>query len=524
MEEKYSPEMAHFLAEYLKNIPQEKNLKSGNDKMMHAALLYEKFRTSIEYKEEHLVLKNAISRILRRRCSLTLNYNPEHIFNDLMSELSWADYINPEIISEIDNKKLKKLISTYLPFLKNAKSRVLKKYDIYKIILDWLAVDIDQVLANRQQSDNLVDFAYSVLKNNIKKNDGSVLLKDEEITIKLVILNLIYRPDYAYAQRWLVKNMYQETRQFNENEAVHLAKNFDKYYFSCENIIHHPLRKKITIYLKKSIAPFILIRNLAKYEKDLVQFESNPRKFANSLVLVYQELIKKMRQKVWRATFRSLIFIFLTKLSLAFLIELPADKYLKGGLNLLPFVINIALPPFLMLFSGISIRMPSVKNRQAVTAAIYQLVFKGKIESKQLILDFNEHTVLEKIFNIFYVLINIAIVMTVIYLLRSIGFSLINLILFFIFVSAVSFFSFRIRNIVLELNMRTDRESFIFSVIDLIFMPFVQIGKVFSAVLTKSNPFIITLDYLIEAPLKTIIHIFNSWFKYIRKKKEDIDL
>jgi hypothetical protein len=77
---------------------------------------------------------------------------------------------------------------------------------------------------------------------------------------------------------------------------------------------------------------------------------------------------------------------------------------------------------------------------------------------------------------------------------------------------------------VLELNMRTDRESFIFSVIDLIFMPFVQIGKVFSAVLTKSNPFIITLDYLIEAPLKTIIHIFNSWFKYIRKKKEDIDL
>lgn len=526
MEEKYSPAMAHFLAEYLKNIPQEqeKNLKSGNDKVMHAALFYEKFRTSIEYQEEHLVLKNAISRILRRRYALSINQKPEHIYNDLLSELSWADYINPEIISESDSKKIKDLIGVYLPVLKSVHSNILKKYETQKVLLDWLAIDIDEVLTNRRSSNQLIEFTYESIKHNIKKVDNSELTKEEIITVKLVILTLLYKPDYAYAQRWLLKRLYPETEKFDQQTALETSKHFDKYYFACENIIRHPLRKKITSYLKRNIAPFILIRNIAYYEKDLSQFLENPKKLANSLMLIYGELVKKMRQKVWRATFRSLIFIFLTKISLAFLIELPVDKYFKNGLNLLPFLINIILPPLLMLFSGISVRMPSLKNRQLVSSQIYNLITNSKIEAKPLIIDFSEHSSLEKIFNFFYFLINLAIVVAVVFFLRQIGFSIINLTLFFIFVSAVSFFSFRIRNIVLELNMRSDRENIIVSLVDLIFLPFVQIGKLLSAVLTKSNPFIITLDYLIEAPLKTIIHVFNSWFKYIRKKKEDIDL
>jgi hypothetical protein len=61
-------------------------------------------------------------------------------------------------------------------------------------------------------------------------------------------------------------------------------------------------------------------------------------------------------------------------------------------------------------------------------------------------------------------------------------------------------------------------------VVEFVFLPFILIGKYLSAAITKSNPFTITLDYLIEAPLKSIIKISNSWLRFIRQKKDDIDI
>ena len=72
--------------------------------------------------------------------------------------------------------------------------------------------------------------------------------------------------------------------------------------------------------------------------------------------------------------------------------------------------------------------------------------------------------------------------------------------------------------------MQVFRENMIVSVIEFVFLPFILIGKFLSAVITKSNPFTITLDFLIEAPLKTIIKISNSWFRFIKQKKDDIDM
>jgi hypothetical protein len=71
--------------------------------------------------------------------------------------------------------------------------------------------------------------------------------------------------------------------------------------------------------------------------------------------------------------------------------------------------------------------------------------------------------------------------------------------------------------------MQVTRENILVSIVEFVFLPFILIGKILSNVITKSNPFTITLDFLIEAPLKSIIKITNSWLRFIRQKKEDLD-
>jgi hypothetical protein len=522
-EKKFPREMKDFLEEFISLISKDRNLSQGNDKMMHTALFYEKFRRAVEYQEDHLIFKNAVSRIVKRRYSLSFSLTPESLFEDLMNELAWADYINLETLSDHDIANIKKILSRYLILLKELKPKSIPRYEAEKMVIGWLACEIDEVLFCRKQQEALIDFAFFCLKDNLKYVNHQEIGKEGEIQLKLSILTSVYKPDYAYAQYWLVRKLFPDFSGFDSSQAVDIGSHFDNIIKQTEKIFKSPHSKEFLSYTKKYIAPFILMKELPKYYSNLEEFRSDPEKFKNSLMDVYDKLLTKTKEKVWRGTFRALIFIFLTKISLAFLIEMPFDQFAHGKIVYIPLIINIFLPPLLMLFAGLSVKTPPVKNRQIVYQSIDNLIIYQKIDSKPSYIGLKHRTPTDIIFNTLYLIFNLAILIGVIYYLSKIGFNVVSIALFFTFVSAVSFFAFRIRNIALELMMHILRENFFISIIEFVFLPFILIGKLLSAAITKSNPFTITLDFLIEAPLKSIIKITNSWLRFIKQKKEDLD-
>lgn len=521
---KYKSETGKFIEEFVKLVVSEKNVKKGNDKVMHSALLYEKFRTAIEYQEDHLIFKNAVSRIIYRQYTLSLSRTVESLFDDLMSELSWADYINLEALTETDVLKIKSVIGRYLVLLDLVQTKSSAKYDAQKTVIGWLACEIDEILFPRARQELLIDFTYFCLKDNLSINPEKILTKEQEIQLKLSILTLIFKPDYAYAEFWLAKILFPDLENFSAEYAKEIGRHFDNIISQTERVFYNKFSKNYLSYAKRYIAPFILIKELPNYQRDLTSIEENPAKLKNLLMLVYDNLLSKTRDKVWRGTIRALIFIFLTKISLAFIIEMPFDQYFNGSIAYFPLMVNIITPPCLMFFAGILVKNPPAKNRDVVANAITNLLEYEKIDSKPFRIGLKRYSSLEKIFNFLYLVFNLGIVTGVIALLIKIGFNFIGILLFFIFISAVSFFAFRIRNIALELMMQPLKENLVVSSIEFVFLPFILIGKFLSAKLTKSNPFTITLDFLIEAPLKSLMKISNSWVRFIKQKKDDIDI
>ncbi|KXK10909.1 MAG: hypothetical protein UZ22_OP11002000536 [Microgenomates bacterium OLB23] len=85
-------------------------------------VFYEKIRNSIEFNEEHLIRRMAISRILRRRLPLNLSGHSEA--ENLIRELMWGNYLRKRSIGKQQVAEIQKVIDDYVylyeRILKNA--------------------------------------------------------------------------------------------------------------------------------------------------------------------------------------------------------------------------------------------------------------------------------------------------------------------------------------------------------------------------------------------------------------------
>lgn len=502
----------------------ENHNKSDNDKTNTTALLYEKIRVAVEYQEEHLIFKNAVSRIVRRKYAYSPSITSEELTNDLVSELSWANYINPETIEKETISAIKRKIDLFLVFLKNGRSGRFKKHELVKMIIDLLACEINEMFRPSKENDLILDFVYASILPNLEMGDAKIDATDNEIQLKLAIFNLMLKPDFSLVQHWVFKKVYADIFVSTPEEIKKIARSFDPYYNKVDRILNHPLRKNYISYVKRYIAPFVLLRSVLMSQRiDLEHLLEKPALLQDMIMNEYDRLVEIARQKVWRGTFRSLIFILLTKITLAFVVEVPFDHFFAGAVDYTSLIINVSLPPVLMLISGTFVKSPPMNNIKMVGNSVKNIIENRQIDDKQVTLLRNKKPASYMFFNIFYTLFSVAILTGVIWLLLILNFNIVSIGLFFFFVSVVSFFSFRIRNIALELAMKRSKDDALTSVLELFFLPFIRIGRAISDRFNAFNPAILALDLLIEAPLKTIIKIVNSWLRFINAKKEELE-
>src|SRR3989344_5563984 len=93
-------------------IPDDFSKLSVSQTVSFVALVYEKVRNAVEFREEHLVLRAAIERILKRR--LSLNPDGKGEAENLVRELLWARYFNNESLGNEDIAKTQSIIDSFV--------------------------------------------------------------------------------------------------------------------------------------------------------------------------------------------------------------------------------------------------------------------------------------------------------------------------------------------------------------------------------------------------------------------------
>jgi len=507
-------------------VPREATKVKVDKIVSKLALLYEKLRNVIDYNEERLIRRNAIKRILKRKVLYKILSKNSAL--PLTEELIRAAYLENDKITESKVKLVADSIDKYLTLRDCLAPRFQTKKlknELTEFILGILACEIEEILVPELREKALVDCMYSVVRKNVPLQGTGLSEKELDIIYYVNVYRALLKYDPILVNYLLFKLSIPNWSKASKTDIDWTCQNFLKIRKTIDKLLTNPNSERLHRLFKQYTIIFLILRDIIDDDPSTAgQIFSDPQKLNDSVREAVNHRYKMAQGKLRRSLVRSIIYIFITKMLLALILEFPVDIFIEKKINYTSLITNITFPPLLMLLVGASIRVPSTKNTDRIVRLINEIVYEESNEGLyQKVSKAKAGGFLSRqLFRIVYLIMYVVTFGLIIYLLRLVNFNAVNIVIFLLFLSVVSFFGFRIRQSARELKVLPKRESFLTLMVDFFSIPILKAGRWLSLNLSRINIFIFIMDIIIEAPFKTLIEIFEDWLSFIREKKEEI--
>lgn len=506
--------------------PDEMTKLSVSQTVSFLAIVYEKIRNAVEYREEHLIRRAAIERILRRR--FALHPDGAGVGEDLLRELMWARYFPNGSLDENDIATIQKIIDKYLAIRNTVTSghnSSTKEY-LNEFIIAFLTCEIEETLSPEatHRYASLTYFIFQTLREKIKIDNLSAEQKDAYF---LVALEKSYRKsDKSYERYHLFTTFYKPLTQHTEAELKPIISKFPEICKKIDQMISNPYATKLFKFINKQLPPFLVLFDiLQRKDADAEKILADKEKLWIEVEQTCRDKYEQTKKRLHTLAFKSLIYIFITKMALALILEYPVSLLLFNEVNWTAIAVNTLFPPALMLLIVFMFKIPGKDNTQRIYQRIVEIVDEDKsfetrvalitkkIKEKRPILIFG--------FTIMYSLTFFVTLFLIYQILTFLQFNIVSQVVFVFFVSIISFFSYRMKSVLNEYRL-VEKESIFTPVVDFFFMPMLSIGKFLSTEVARFNFFILLFDFIIEAPFKLIIEVVEEWISFVKARKDEI--
>ncbi|MDO8592951.1 MAG: hypothetical protein Q7R92_04275 [bacterium] len=493
---------------------------------------YEKIRNSVDYKEEYLLRKGAILRILKRQIIIEgplKILKAEDIGKTLLVELIRAGYLPNNKLPETKIVEVAAIIEKYLKLRQLVLPKLAaekQRHEINKWVLAMAASEIEEKLNLNQIRQAAVGNMYDFLSKHIVLPPDSIYQKDREIQIYISIHRIFMRFDSDMLGFLLIKYYNADWARAGDGEIKYLASHLEALKEAIEVQLNHPLAAQMNKVINRYCVYFTILNDVIEDDPVGVyeDFSQDPKAFPRLIKKFTEKRYAQSKGKLRRAAFRSIIYIFLTKMVLAVILEVPVTLWLGEILNYNSLAINITFPPLLLFFIVLFTRTPSEANTSRIIHGVEEIVFKEKEKKEPIILrqPSQRGRGIGAAFAIFYSVTFVITFGLVIYILDKINFTFVSVIIFLFFLTLVSFFSLRIRKVAREMYIVERRQNILSFIMDFFYVPIIEVGRWLNEKFTRLNFLVFILDFIIEAPFKVFVDIAEEWTKYVKERKEEI--
>lgn len=496
------------------------------------AFYYEKIRNTVDYKEEHLLRKNAIKRILRRQIIIegvikeSKSYN---ITKHLLTELIRAAYLPNNQILESKIDEISQILTKYLK-LKKFLADYIKDNKTWNDYVKWIialtASNIEEKLCQNKIDNTVINHMYEILLSTINFTDNSQYQRDREIQIYLGVYRSFLKYDHDMLS-YIVFKYYQSNWQNpTDDEIETIAENIVALREKINKQVDHALARQIDRIISRYTVFFTILVDVIDDNPKSVydKFKTDPIAFSRQIKRKCEKRYGQVKSKLWWAAIRSILYIFLTKSIFAFFLEYPAIKWFGGEFNSFAMGVNVVFPPLLLFLIVLFSKKPSANNTKKIVAGVEEIVFeeKKRKEPFRLGTPIKRSVFMNSMFGIIYAVTFFISFGFVVWGLNKIGFHWVSIVIFLFFLALVSFFSIRIRKSIKELIVIPPKENIISLFSDFFYTPIIIAGKWISEKFSRINVFVFILDFIIEAPFKIFVDIAEEWTKYVKERKEEI--
>ncbi len=490
------------------------------------AILYEKVRNAVEYRAEHLIRRAAIERILKRR--LLLNPQGTGEAENVVRELLWARYFSENYLSVLDIDSVQSLIDKYVAIRNKLTIGQINEKKVYysQFLLDILTSEIEETLDSFESKKNslFTFYIYQILRQKIKIEN----VKDEQkdAFVYIAIEKAFAKSDNAYLRYHLFTLLNNSLTSLSIQQIDDFVAKIPSIFGKIDSIINNQHTDKLTKYVRSQIPPFsILFSVIEKNFNNLDTVLVSKNTLWSHVDQVCREKYQSTGARLRNLAIRSIIYIFLTKMVFALILEYPLSLYFYNEVNFTSIGINSIFPPVLMFFIVSFVKVPGPENTKRIYDRIIDILDVDTTYESSLAYVLKKPRVRKPIlifgFTIFYSITFVVTFILIYEILTLLNFNAISQIIFIFFVSVVSFFGYRVRQIAKEYQLK-EKEGFFTPFVDFFFMPILALGKFFSQEIARLNFFIVILDFLIEAPFKLIFEIVEEWIAFVRARKDEI--
>jgi hypothetical protein len=520
----YSPDMVQRIKGRLL---EHKDLRAGEGEpiAVHAAVsrastLYEKLRNAIDYRDEHLLRKGAIARILRRR--LTLDRKVEDTSIVLLRELVAAGYLPNASLPESLAQKVATIVGRY--------EAVRKCHTGSDSHYAWLygvtVAELDELFDTTAERRSLSFFLYERLAESVVPSKGEMDANERRLQVYVACVRAFQKADVdtlaltllrGYLPEWTTPEAWVDTPQ---DIAYRLV--------GVQSLIQRQLRHPWSAKFLQAVRPHAvalraLVEALTKDEGYDLERLDKTDKFEKEVAEVAEKQMSRARARLQKGMFRAIIYLFLTKVIFALALEIPFEALLYGHVDRNTLAVNVALPPVLMLLFGSLIRLPGRQNTDRIVGLVRELLNAEPVPPLRISIAKTRSFGGFLLVGIAYLLMFAISFGAISYLLHRFNFTLVSALIFLFFLCLVSFFAFRLRTNAREIVVLRRPERFTTAIIDFFSYPILRAGHYLSTAVSRINILILFFDVLIEAPFKLFLSALEHWLAFMRDRREEIE-
>ena len=475
---------------------------------------YERLRNVAEYTEQHLLLRAAIERFLRR--TILFRGSPRQLGQELIVELTEAGYLKNDTISHVVAAHIDSYIAQYIQLAHTIEREHRIPHDkARQWTLQVLSVTIEKILVPHLVNDAFIDFAFVHYQRAI-----------DLAAFEVTDIELFDDALYVAVHRALLKSDTATIRFSMMIRSRHKEQSTQHFVDVCQTVdrlFQDQLTNRLARLVSRYGAPLRVLREVVMDDPEAAaKVRNRPTLLAKARDIAEQQY-DLVHNRLSKGILRAIAFIFITKVIIGLAIEVPYDLLQTGAIALLPLVINLLFPAFYMATARWSIAKPGEHNTEAIINTIDRTLYQTdrppleyrvqrRVDSSQL----------NAFFNGIYALTFLFSFGVAVWVLHLLQFSIVHGIIFFIFFSAVSFLRFRLIQSARELELVDHRQSVISALSDFFYTPFIRLGMWLSDKYKKVNIITVLLDFAIELPLKSSLRLLTQWAGFMRDKREEL--
>jgi hypothetical protein len=475
---------------------------------------YEQLRNAAENTEEHLLLQNAIRRFYKQQFIARDEALVRESGNELAVELTFAGYVPNDSLTKPQLAAISRLASSHYEAYETLLARRTVSADVSTgWILDTLAVEVEAAINSHRTDTAFIDVAYTYFESTISyESMAQKSMPQDEYggAMFAAIHKALLKSDKAVIRTGLL-HRYQISVE-NLDAYVSFNQKIDQ-------LMESPATDMLYHMIDRQGAPFRIIRHMIESREDFVSLLSRRGAFLEAFEQQINNEYNNITHRINRAIVRSVIFLIITKFIIGIAIEVPYDLWAHSAIIWQPLLINLFFPPLYMIMLRLTHTLPGYANTSALIDRVDTMLYGEKVVLVKRQLAGRRYG---PVFSAIYVLLSLVVFGAVMWLLLMLGFSLVHIVIFFIFISAASFLGFRLSRLIRELEIVRSSSNGLTFVRDIIYLPFVVVGQWMSDKYSRVNIVTIILDMLIELPLKTVLRLIRQWGAFIDERKDRI--